>query len=92
MPPGISAPRRARNTKLGGGGVGKHKNSFWCKLRDLPVDVKCHGGPKMYTQYTCNMQASDQPFWVLSAPNTNLQSHCSHAVSVGTRAERQSSN
>ena len=31
-PPAISAPRNARNTKLGG--VGPHKNSLWCKFGD----------------------------------------------------------
>ena len=34
MPPAISAPRWARNTKLRGY-VSPHKNSFWCKFRDL---------------------------------------------------------
>ena len=32
--PAISASRRARNTNLGGW-VGPHKNSFWCKFRDI---------------------------------------------------------
>ena len=32
-PPAISAPRNARNTKLGGW-VGPHKNSLWCKFGD----------------------------------------------------------
>ena len=32
-PPAISAPRSARNTKLGGW-VGPHKNSLWCKFGD----------------------------------------------------------
>ena len=34
MPPAILAPRRARNTKLERW-VGPHKDSFWCKFRDL---------------------------------------------------------
>ena len=33
LPPGISAPRKARNTKLGGR-VGPHKNLLWWKFSD----------------------------------------------------------